>query len=147
MRCERYAAQQATPDRLALLAFCRLARAEVGRAAGDSKAESLAQQALEVMRRLRSEPAQMAAALYAAGAARVERGEGGEALKVLREADTLLGRAYPKGTPAQAVVAMGLAASYQQLGEKESSLAQVADRNACGTSYSPRRASRTATRS
>ena len=114
-RCERYAGRQATPDRLALLAMCRLARAEVAQANGDPRAEALAQQALDALRPV-GNPAVKAAALYAVGVARVDRGEGADALKILQEADTLLGQAFPKGSPAQAALALSLAASYQQLG-------------------------------
>ena len=77
-RCERYA-RQTTPDRLALLATCRLVKAEVARANGDPRAEPLAQQALDALRPVGS-PSEMAVALYAVGAARVDRGEGGDAL-------------------------------------------------------------------
>ena len=118
-RCERYAARQPTSDRLALLATCRLAKAEVALAIGDPRAEELAQRGPERPCRASAARPRVAAALYAVGAARVDRGEGGDALKFLQEADTLLERAFPKGTPAQAVLALTLAATYQQLGETE----------------------------
>ncbi len=123
-RCERYAGRQPTSDRLALLAMCRLAKAEVARAIGDPRAEEIAQRARDALPRV-SGPAEKAAALYAIGTARVDRGEGAGALEILQEADTLLGRASPKGTPAQAVLALTLAAAHQQRGETEAALVQV----------------------
>ena len=134
-RCERYTVRQKTPDRLALLAMCQLAKAVVALANGDPKAEALAQEALKVLRpvgnpsekaqRPVDNPREVAAALGVLGAARVDRGEGGDALKSLQEADQLMERAFPQGNPARAALALILADSYQQLGQGEQALEQV----------------------
>jgi tetratricopeptide (TPR) repeat protein len=122
-----YVRRQATPDRQALLATCLLAKAEVARATGDPQAEGLALRALEALRALRpvGNPGEVAAALHAVGVARIERGEGGDALKVLEEAGDLLAKGQPKRSPARAVLALSLAACYQQLGQGRLALEQV----------------------
>ncbi len=130
-RCESYAGRQATPDRQALLATCRLVKAEAALATGDShQAEALAQRALDALRPLNTlrpvgNPTEVATALGLLGAARVDRGEGGDALKPLHEADSLLEQTGPRGIPARAILALKLAESYQQLGRTEQALKEV----------------------